>query len=50
LSPDHILGKYSYLGAGIYISAVAILAVLVGFSTLAQKGWQNNANNKSVNL
>ena len=49
LSPDHILGEYSYLGAGIYISAVALLAVLVGFSQLAQNGWQNNTDDQSIN-
>lgn len=44
LSPDHLLGEYSYLGAGIYISFVALIAVAVGFYPLAQKGWQNEAD------
>ena len=30
-------------------SFVALLAVLVGFSQLAQNGWQNNTDNKSIN-
>lgn len=44
LSPDHLLGKYSYLGAGIYISFVALIAVAVGFYPLAKNGWQNEAD------
>lgn len=46
LSPEHLLGQYSYLGAGIYISFVALIAVAVGFYPLAKKGWSNKPNNK----
>ncbi|MCO6544412.1 MAG: MFS transporter [Gilliamella sp.] len=44
LSPEHLLGQYSYLGAGIYISFVALIAVGVGFFHLAKNGWQSDAN------
>ena len=40
LNPAHILGENAYLGAGIYISFVAILGVMVGFIPLAKQGWQ----------
>lgn len=40
LNPNHILGEYFYMGAGIYISFVAILAALVGFWPLAKFGWR----------
>lgn len=40
LNPDHLLGQYAHLGAGIYISFVALLGVLVGFWPLARNGWQ----------
>ena len=46
LSPDHLLGQYSYLGAGIYISFVALIAVAVGFYPLAKNGWSNKSNIK----
>jgi MFS family permease len=45
LSPEHLLGKYSYLGAGIYISFVALIAIGVGFYPLAKKGWSSNSTN-----
>ncbi|WP_392562979.1 MFS transporter [Orbus sturtevantii] len=41
LNSDHILGQYFYMGAGIYIAFVAILAALVGFWPLARLGWQS---------
>lgn len=40
LNPDHILGENAYLGAGIYISFVAMLGLVVGFLPLAKNGWQ----------
>lgn len=40
LNPAHVLGENAYLGAGIYISFVAILGVMVGFIPLAKQGWQ----------
>ncbi|MCX8601164.1 MULTISPECIES: MFS transporter [unclassified Gilliamella] len=46
LSPDHLLGQYSYLGAGIYISFVALIAVAVGFYPLAKQGWRSESNNR----
>lgn len=46
LSPDHLLGQYSYLGAGIYISFVALIAVVVGFYPLAKQGWRSESNNR----
>ncbi|MWP61316.1 MFS transporter [Gilliamella sp. Pas-s25] len=45
LSPEHLLGEYSYLGAGIYISFVALIAIGVGFYPLAKKGWSSNSTN-----
>ncbi|MDF7666394.1 MFS transporter [Orbaceae bacterium ESL0727] len=44
LSPDHLLGAYSYLGAGIYIALVSLLAVAVGFYPLAKTGWHSDKN------
>lgn len=44
LSPEHLLGQYSYLGAGIYISFVALIAVGVGFYPLAKNGWLGDVN------
>lgn len=46
LSPDHLLGQYSYLGAGIYISFVALIAVAVGFYPLAKQGLRSESNNR----
>lgn len=46
LSPDHLLGQYSYLGAGIYISFVALIAVAVGFYPLAKQGWRSESNDR----
>ncbi|RKS85071.1 putative MFS family arabinose efflux permease [Orbus hercynius] len=43
LNPDHILGEYYYMGAGIYIAFVAILAAFTGFWPLAKSGWQAKA-------
>lgn len=42
LSPDHLLGQYNYLGAGIYISFVSLIAVVVGFYPLAKTGWRGD--------
>ncbi len=40
LNPNHLLGHYAYIGAGVYIAFVALLGVVVGFVSLAQQGWQ----------
>ena len=40
LNPNHLLGHYAYMGAGVYIAFVALLGVVVGFVSLAQQGWQ----------
>lgn len=39
LNKNHILGDHFYMGAGYYISFVAILAVIVSFFPLAKFGW-----------
>ncbi|WP_392559415.1 MFS transporter [Orbus mooreae] len=40
LSPEHILGEYFYMGAGLYIAFVAVLGALTGLWPLARTGWQ----------
>ncbi|MDF7670338.1 MFS transporter [Orbaceae bacterium ESL0721] len=40
LSPEHFLGTYSYLGAGLYIAMVSLLAIIVGFFPLAKTGFR----------
>lgn len=39
LNPNHILGSYSYMGAGFYIAAVSLLAIAVAYLPLAYRGW-----------
>lgn len=46
LNPKHILGEYFYLGAGIYIAFVAILAALTSFWPLARTGWLDKSVKK----
>lgn len=41
LSPSHILGEYYYMGAGVYIAFVSILAVIAGFLPLSKYGWRS---------
>lgn len=50
LNPKHELGEYFYMGAGIYISFVAILAASTGFWSLAVTGWQDNKDMKKNHL
>lgn len=45
LSPEHLLGEYSYLGAGIYIAFVSLIAIAVGFYPLAKQGWRSEPSN-----
>ncbi|XKM12731.1 MFS transporter [Orbaceae bacterium ac157xtp] len=42
LNPAHILGDYYYMGAGVYIAFVSLLAIWVGSWSLAKKGWQES--------
>jgi len=46
LNSEHILGEYFYMGAGLYIAFVAILAALTGFWPLARTGWQPSKSAK----
>lgn len=39
LRPENFLGSYSYLGAGVYIAFVALVAVAVAYLPLAYRGW-----------
>ncbi|TEA27336.1 MFS transporter [Candidatus Schmidhempelia bombi] len=43
LNPAHFLANYSYLGAGIYISFVAIIAIITAQIPLAYRGWSDKS-------
>lgn len=46
LNPEHILGEYFYMGAGIYIAFVALLGAVTGLWPLARTGWQPSKSAK----
>ena len=42
LNSGHILGEYSYLGAGVYIAFVSLLAIVTVLFPLTKQGWRAN--------
>jgi len=42
LNPNKILGNLSYMGAGFYITAICIVALIIANIPLARFGWNNS--------